>query len=83
MPTLCTDGITEEDEAELAAYFREMGETYTPDRAEVDAEYKEQPQMMQHADMWDNFIELWRQLSPFKQDDDEYRQQRAVRLLQC
>ena len=52
---------------------------FAPTEEQVRKESEEEPVMMQHAEMWDNFLDWVRAVQePWERDDDEYRQARAV-----
>ena len=53
---------------------------YAPTEEEIAAEEDEEPLMVRHAVMWDNFLGWVRDIqSEWTSDTDEYRKQRAVR----
>ena len=54
-------------------------DAFAPTDAEIESEEKDEPVMMQHAEMWDNFLEWVRAVqAPWEDDSDEYRDRRAV-----
>ena len=52
---------------------------FAPTDEEIEAESEEEPDMMLHAGMWDNYLEWVRTVQePWAEDSDEYRQKRAL-----
>eukprot|EP00965_Chrysotila_dentata_P057609 1910602-Pleurochrysis_carterae.AAC.1 len=55
-----------------------------PTAEELAQEEREEPQMVEHAGMWDHFLDYVeaaeREWAPPERDTDEYRKERAVEL---
>ena len=55
------------------------GDEFQPTDEEIEAEKNEEPVMIQHAEMWDRFRAWVRCVQePWTQDDDDYRDERAL-----
>lgn len=78
----CPPDMCEERQAELdddGCEAMDEDDEFAPTADELAAEEEAEPDMMRHAQKWDNFLEfVWLIEKPWEQDDDAYRKQRAL-----
>ena len=76
-PVECHDGAVAETDGD---YDPDSDDDYAPTDADLEKERQEEPTMMEHARMWDNFLNWVREIqAPWDpEDSDAYREQRAT-----